>query len=291
MNDKNLALALGFFDGVHKGHVAVVKSAVEYAHQKGTKSAVITFKEHPQVLLRGEKPQYIMTHDERCKRLLSLGFDYCYELDFEKIAKLSGREYIDFLVENYSPLSISTGFNHTFGSNRSGTSDLLAEAANLHGYKFFKIPPVEVDGEVVSSSLIRKKLLSGNVRGANLMLSEPFSVSGTVQKGVGLASKIGFKTANIDYPNEILKLPFGAYSVLANGMKAVANFGVKPTFENLTDKPVLEVHILNFDKNIYGEKLKIEFLNFLRVEKKFNSADELISQIKIDIEACFNSLQ
>ncbi len=284
--NKNIALALGFFDGVHAGHQAVIKSAVDFARQNETKSAVITFKEHPQVVLRGCAPEYISTEEERRRNLEKLGVDFCYELDFSAISGMDGEEYVrEILVKNFAPISISTGFNHNFGAKKSGTPELLADLGEKYGYKYFKIAPVEIDGEVVSSSLIRKKLAAGEVKQVCELLGRPFSISGIVQKGAGLASKIGFKTANVSYPEKICKLPFGVYAVRANGMKGIANFGVKPTFENLTATPLLEVHILNFDKDIYGETLQIEVLDFLRAEKKFSSADELVSQIKNDIRA------
>lgn len=285
--NKGLALALGFFDGVHLGHQAVIRSAVDFARKNGKKSAVITFKEHPQVILRGCAPEYISTETERRENLEKLGVDYCYELNFSEISGMYGEAYIrEILVKNFAPVSISTGFNHNFGVKKSGTPELLAQLCEKYGYKYFKISPVEIGGEIVSSSLIRKKLASGEVRRVAEFLGRPFSIRGIVQKGAGLASKIGFKTANIAYPAGICNLPFGVYSVKANGKKAIANFGIKPTFENLTAVPLLEVHILNFDKNLYGETLKIEFFDFIRVERKFSSVDELVAQIKNDIEMC-----
>lgn len=284
--NRNLALALGFFDGVHLGHQAVIKSAVDFARKNGVKSAVITFKEHPQVLLRGCAPEYISNEAERRKNLAALGVDFCYELDFSEISGMGGEEYLsEILVKNFAPLSISTGFNHNFGAKKSGTPELLSTLGEKYGYEYFKIQPVEIEGEVVSSSLIRKKLSAGKVSAAGKLLGRPFSVSGVVQKGAGLASKIGFKTANIAYPEGICKLPYGVYAVRANGMSAIANFGIKPTFENLTAMPVLEVHILNFDRDIYGETLQVEFLEFIRAEKKFASVDELVAQINRDIGA------
>ena len=286
---KKLALALGFFDGVHLGHKKVISSAVDFSRKNGTQSAVITFKEHPQVLLRGVAPEYIMTDTVRREKIAELGVDILFELDFRNFAQLSGVEYIrNVLVKNFAPVSVSTGFNHYFGVHKSGTPELLEECATAYGYKYFKIPPVELNGEIVSSSLIRKKLAEGNIQCANDFLGYKFFTEGTVQRGAHLASKIGFKTANIHYPQELVKLPFGVYSVLANGLPAIANFGVKPTFEGLASKPVLEVHILNFDKDIYGETLKIEFVDFLRAERKFDSVDALIVQIKSDIDMVQN---
>lgn len=291
LNDeyRNLALALGFFDGVHLGHQEVITSAVDFARQNATQSAVVTFKEHPQVVLRGCAPAYISTEALRREKLAELGVDILFELDFKDFAELSGEEYIrKVLVENFAPISISTGFNHYFGSKKGGTPELLEKYSHDFGYEYFKIPPVIVDGEVASSSLIRKHLAAGEVQKANKLLGYNFVIESTVQEGAKLASKIGFKTANLHYPEGLVSLPYGVYSVLANGRPAIANFGVKPTFSGLAFVPVLEVHILNFNKNIYGETLRVEFLDFIRPEKKFASIEALIAQIKTDVDMLKN---
>lgn len=286
---KNLALALGFFDGVHLGHQKVISSAVEFARKNGTKSAVITFKEHPQVFLRGCAPAYISTEKLRREKLEELSVDLLFELEFSKYSELSGEDYIkEILVKHFSPISISTGFNHYFGAAKSGTPELLKGCAEIFDYKYFNIPPVLVNGNVASSSLIRSDLVRGEIKRANSFLGYNFIIEGVVQKGAELASKIGFKTANLPYPAEIVQPPFGVYSVLANGLPAIANFGIKPTFSGLVSKPVLEIHILNFDKNIYGETLRVEFLDFIRPEKKFASIEALIAQIKTDIDMLKN---
>lgn len=287
--NRKLALALGFFDGVHLGHQEVIKSAVNYARQNGTKSAVITFKEHPQVLLRGVAPAYISTQEKKYKKLEALGVDYCYELDFKDVCYLSGDDYIEkFLVETFSPVSISTGFNHYFGFKKSGSASLLAEKSSLCKYKYFMVEPVKIENEIVSSSLIRKKIASADLNVVEKMLGENFSVSGIVQKGACLARRIGYKTANVIYPEKNVKLPYGVYSVQVSIKNekyfGIANFGVKPTFENLVENPLLEIHILNFDKDIYGETLDVKFLKFVREERKFSSAQDLINQIELDLK-------
>lgn len=134
--------------------------------------------------------------------------------------------------------------------------------------------------------MIRKHLAAGDIKKANALLGYSFVIESTVQEGAKLASKIGFKTANLNYPPELIQLPYGVYCVSANGLPAIANFGVKPTFSGLANAPVLEVHILNFNENIYGEKLRVEFIDFIRHEQKFDSVENLIAQIKSDILAC-----
>ena len=291
LHDKNkkLSLALGVFDGVHIGHQAVIETAVNFAKKHNTKSAVITFKDHPQVFLRGLTPEYIATDSLKREYLEKLGVDYCYELDFSQLANISGENYIhDVLVKNFQPCAISTGFNHYFGSKKSGTPELLKNLEKTFNYKYFEHSPVILNNEVVSSSIIRKKLANGDILGANKLLGHEFTIDGIVYKGAQLARKIGFKTANIEYPNELVKTPFGAYvaKVLVSGKEysSVANFGMKPTFENLVQKPVLEAHLLDFNDDIYGEKIRVKLLKFLRPEEKFSSLEKLKSQILLDIK-------
>lgn len=285
---KDLALALGFFDGVHIGHRRVITSAVDFAREKGVCSAVVTFKEHPQVLLKGVSPQYILTVEQRREKLEALGVDYCFELDFSQLSAMSAQQYLqDFLIRKFSPIFISSGFNHYFGAGKSGSPELLAKNAEIFRYKYLECQPVKIGEEIVSSSIIRKLLLNGDVKNANLMLEDTFKISGVVQKGAGLGKKIGFKTANLVYPDKLVCLPFGVFSVVvqigSQRYRGVANFGVKPTFEDLVCSPVLEVHIIDFNDDVYGQNIVVEFVDFIRAEKKFVSIEGLISQIKSDI--------
>ena len=134
----NLSLALGYFDGVHIGHQAVIKNAVNYAKQNGGKSAVITFKDHPCCFFHGVCPKYILTREYREKFIADLGVDYLYELDFEKLAGLSAEEYLEnILIKHFSPKSISTGFNHNFGHNKTGNVEFLKHNASIYGYEYF----------------------------------------------------------------------------------------------------------------------------------------------------------
>lgn len=283
-SNKNLSVALGFFDGVHLGHRAVIKSAVNYAKENGTKSAVITFFDHPCCYFWGVCPKYILTRKEREKRIKSLGADYVYELDFESISGLTGAEYLkDVLVNYFTPVAISTGWNHNFGANKSGNAKLLHDNSQKYGYEYFEIPPEKLGNEVINSTTIRKLLAKGKIEKANEMLGEDFSVSGKVVEGNKIGRTLGFKTANINYPPELIELPYGAYGVETNFGKGVANFGIRPTINGST--AVLEVHILDFDKDIYGKNLNVRFQKMLRSEKKFSSLSELKKQIQKDINS------
>lgn len=284
----NLSLALGYFDGVHLGHKAVILSAVNFAHKNGNKSAVITFKDHPCCFFYGVCPKYILTREDRLSHLEVLGVDYVYILDFNaKLCMLSAQDYLkNVLIDNFSPKSISTGFNHYFGAKKSGGVDLLTQMQSVYGYKYFEVPPQKIGKDTISSTVIRNALSKGQIANANEMLGYNFTISGEVIKGQQLGRKIGFRTANLMYPPELIDLPFGVYSVIVHYQNAVyrgiTNFGIRPTVSN-TNQCSLETHILDFDRDIYGENIAVEFLKMIRLEKKFASIEELKKQIKDDI--------
>ena len=281
--NKNLSLALGFFDGVHAGHRAVIKSAVNYAKLHNSKSAVITFREHPCCYFWGVKPKYILTRQEREKQIEALGIDYLYELNFEEISGLTAQDYLkDVLINHFTPISISTGWNHNFGCKKSGDVKFLRENSKKYGYEYFEIPAIKVDNTVVSSTKIRSFLSQGNLEKANLMLTRNFTISQEVVKGNQIGRTIGFNTANLVYPSELIELPYGVYTVQTQYGKGIANFGVRPTVNG--SYAILEVHILDFNKDIYGEILNVQFLKMLRKERKFASLEELKKQIQIDIK-------
>ena len=280
--NKNLSLALGYFDGVHLGHQEVIKSAVDYARKNKTKSAVITFKDHPCCYFYRVCPKYILSRQQREEEIAKLGVDFLYELDFdETLAELSAEEYLkNILIKYFSPVAISTGFNHHFGVRKSGNAEFLRQHQN--GFKYFEIPPQKMSNEIISSTAIRNYLNKGEIPKANEMLGKNFLITGKVIEGQKLGRKLGFKTANLIYPAEIVNIPFGVYEVKTPYGKGITNFGTRPTIKK-KKKAVLETHILDFDKNIYGEEIRVEFLNMLRAEQKFNSVDELKKQISQDI--------
>ncbi len=283
----NLSLALGYFDGVHPGHQAVINNAVEFAKQHNTKSAVITFKDHPYCYFRGVCPKYLLTRKGREEKIEQLGVDYLYELDFESISGLLAEEYLrDVLIKYFTPSAISTGYNHNFGYKKSGNVKFLAAQAAKFGYQYFELPPQKLNNEVINSTEIRKLLSQGKIEKANKMLGYNFGITGEVIKGQQIGRTIGFRTANLIYPPELIDLPFGVYAANVRHdkkiYKGIANFGVRPTVNG--KGALLEVHLLEFDKDIYGENITVEFIKMIRKEKKFASLDELKKQITKDIE-------
>ncbi len=285
----NLSLALGFFDGVHIAHQKLIQKNVDFSKQNNLKSAVITLKQQPYCFLKHIEPKYISSRAESYKIIENLGIDYLIELDFNEISGMTSYEYLEnILIKYFTPKAIFTGFNHHFGLNREGDCDFLAKYQYKFGYKFEMLNSQKLNGNLISSSAIRGYIEQGDIKNANSMLGREFCVSGIVVEGNKIGRTINFPTANICYPQDIIEIPNGVYAVtveLENSQyfKGVANFGTKPTV-NKTNVKTLETHILNgFNKDIYGEKIKICFEKFIRCEKKFTSIDDLKNQIKKDI--------
>ena len=290
--NQNLSLALGYFDGVHKGHQAVIKSAVDFAAKSGCKSAVITFKDHPCCYFWDVKPKYILTREDRRNKIEKLGIDFLYELDFNALAKLDAQEYLEkIIIKNFSPSAISTGFNHHFGINRVGNTDFLKAMSDKYGYKTYISEPVRESGEVISSTVIRGFLSGGDLKMANSMLGYDFSIGGTVVEGQHLGRKLGYKTANIIYPAELIDLPFGVYhtrvTVDGKSYRSVTNIGTRPTVSS-SKACIVENHLLNFSNDIYGKPLRVEFLEMIRKERKFAGIEELKIQIEKDVNLIQN---
>lgn len=287
----NLSLALGFFDGVHLGHQAVINCAVDFAKENNCKSAVVTFKEHPYCYFKGASPKYILTLEDKYKYIADLGVDYLIELDFAQVCKMTPMQYLeDILVKYFSPRAISTGFNHKFGVDKTGNVMFLSDCQEKFDYIYFATPPQSIYGDVISSTAIRQFIKSGSVFMADTMLGRKFAVSGTVIKGKELGATIGYPTANIIYPLDIVEPPHGVYEVEVNigesskVYKGLANFGIAPTVSN-SGICTLETYILNFKGNLYDTDIKVSFGRFIRPEIKFSNLDELKTQIDLDIQS------
>lgn len=287
----NLSLALGFFDGVHLGHQAVINCAVDFAKENNCKSAVVTFKEHPYCYFKGASPKYILTLEDKYKYIADLGVDYLIELDFAQVCKMTPMQYLeDILVKYFSPRAISTGFNHKFGVDKTGNVMFLSDCQEKFDYIYFATPPQSIYGDMISSTAIRQFIKSGSVFMADTMLGRKFAVSGTVIKGKELGATIGYPTANIIYPLDIVEPPHGVYEVEVNigesskVYKGLANFGIAPTVSN-SGICTLETYILNFKGNLYDTDIKVSFGRFIRPEIKFSNLDELKTQIDLDLQS------
>lgn len=292
--NKLTSIALGFFDGVHLAHKKILQTAVNLAKENGGKSAVITFQKAPGGYFDHQKNINIQTFADKIKILEDLGLDCVYVLDFEKYKNISAKEYLNILIKNFAPEYIITGFNHTFGSknieNCTGNSEFLHKHESL-GYKYIEIEKMRLNNVLISSTNIKKFIELAYVKEANGLLGYDFNINGKVVKGMGLARKLGFNTANIEWPANIVKLPYGVYFGIVKyndiKYKSLINWGVKPTVNN-NQKAILEAHILDFNQEIYGKEIKVYFKKPLREEKKFNSIEELKTAIKNDILCVIN---
>lgn len=280
------SLALGYFDGIHLGHKVVLKNAINIAKEYNTHSTAILFKEHPLIFLSQNKVEQILTLNERLEMLEKIGIDNAVLLDFEKISNITAEDYIEeVLVKYFTPIAITTGFNHFFGYKKSGNTDLLRKKSKEFNYKYFEVPPFVVNENIVSCSVIRNKLSLGDFYEANKLLGYRYFIRGNVIEGDKLATKLGFPSANIIYPENKIKIPHGVYYVIVDvkGKKynGILNHGFAPTVENESHLKT-EIHIIDFDENIYGEKIKVEFVTKIRNQMKFENIEKLKAQLNRD---------
>ncbi len=288
--NKNLALALGYFDGIHIGHKKIITELIKQAREKKVKSAIITFDTNPANYFSDKTIPNIQTFKDREILLSSLGVDYLYELDFEKYKDMDAQKYLkDVLVKNFEPKVIVVGYNHTFGKEKKGTPSLLKDFASNYGYDCVVVPKVKYkDRDDVSSTIIRKRIELGHLNAVKAFLGRQFSVRNSVVRGNKIARTLGYPTANIIWPNSMIKLPYGVYfGFVQAGSKmrpALISWGTKPTLTNGQNE-VLEAHLYNFDENLYGRIIKIIFTKKLRDMENFGHIRLLTTQIQKDYKA------
>lgn len=284
-------LAIGVFDGVHLGHRAVIERALRDAHSFGGTAVAVSFDPHPVRLLRPQEAPRLLTSTAHKVRLIrGLGIEHLLIIPFtETFAATPPDIFIRQLAAACRPLrEICVGHQWSFGKGRAGNLQLLQALGDELGFEEVGVPAVTVDGEVVSSTSIRRAVECGDLARAARLLGREYTILGTVVRGEQLGRKLGFPTANLAAHNEQFP-PNGVYLVEAqrNGdrLRGVANIGVRPTVAAPGGERTLEVHLLEFAKEIYGEQLEITFLRFLRPEEKFPSLDALRAQIARDVEA------
>jgi riboflavin kinase/FMN adenylyltransferase len=266
-------VAIGTFDGVHRGHRAVIDAA----------DTVLTFDPHPlEILHPAALPKLIMPYTVKRDVIEGLGVDELVVIPFdEEFAKRSAEDFIDHvLVERLGATLVSVGENFRFGAKAQGDPQMLAAREE---FETRVVPLVEVDGETVSSTRIRALVAAGDMRGARHCLGAPFMVEGTVVPGDQRGRELGFPTANI-VPDDRLAIPgHGVYAAFANGVPAAVNVGVRPTFE--TGRGILiETYLIDHEEDLYGTELRVAFVERLRGEKRFASVEDLIVQMRIDVE-------
>lgn len=298
-NDGPAVWGLGFFDGVHLGHQALLNEVIDLAQKKGCEPWVFTFANHPDEVLR---PQFglglLQSFEQRVQRLQSYGVNVCFTHFDRDFSLLDANDFItDILMQKLRAQGLVCGPNYRFGHRAFGGVSMLAQKSQEMGVECRVADSVLHEESLVSSTRIRQALGEGEVKAAQEMLGHPFVVEGDVVSGAGRGKELEAPTANLLWPKKRVKIPRGVYAVylrcelegLENRFEAVANFGVAPTFGDRQE--LLEVHLLDRSLNLYGKRVEVELVDFLRSERQFSDSEELRGQIHKDIEEARNTLK
>jgi len=286
---RSAAVAIGVFDGVHRGHRYLIDHLVERARNEGLAPLVVTFHPHPRSVLRPETPlTYLCSLEERVELLRALGVDDVAVLVFTtELAQLSARDFAALAVEELRMKLLVVGSDFALGRGREGTTDVLTAIGGETGFVVDVVPLLAASGEKVGSSAVRHALARGDMETAASLLGRPFALRGPVIKGAERGKGLGFPTANMAFGQDRALPAFGVYvtrAYLREGVfPAVTNIGLRPTFGE--DKPTVETFILDFQGEVYGQELRIELLHHLRGEMRFSGADALREQIEKDVAA------
>ncbi|MFZ5898044.1 MAG: bifunctional riboflavin kinase/FAD synthetase [Bacillota bacterium] len=288
-----IMLGLGNFDGVHRGHQELISNVVKRARANGCTPAIFTFNPHPLAVLRPEAAPPLLLSPKARERLIErLGVELLLAVPFTlDFARLLPEEFAArVLVRELGVKAVFVGYNYTFGYKGKGTPETLKKLGALHGFEVYIIPPVSIDGRVVSSTLIREELFAGRIEEARKLLGYHPFVEGVVVQGDRRGRSLGFPTANLELTESLLTPPNGVYAVKVQldgeTYLGVANVGLRPTFKgNNNDYRNIEVHLFDFQGDLYGVPIRVLFQRRLRDEKKFASVQDLIRQIEDDIRA------
>lgn len=288
---EDIAIALGFFDGLHRGHQALFERLDEVATERGLKKAVMTFDPHPSVVLnpKQKRTTYLTPLDDKLELLRCKGIDYCIVVNFSsRFAEVSPEAFIqDYLVNNHVKVAVA-GFDFTFGKYGKGNMGMLQEYANQ--IECITVSKQDLNDEKISTTAIRRDLTQGNLAEVNEALGCRYQVKGTVVQGEKRGRTIGFPTANIHLSDDYVLPAKGVYAVsLKIGTsdkvyRGVCNVGVKPTFHDDLPQVVIEVNIFDFEENIYGERVTLSWHHYIRPEMKFDGIDPLVAQMNQDKE-------
>ena len=298
---KNAVITTGAFDGVHTGHHQIIKRIKEIAQQVNGESIIITFHPHPRKIISsipGEIKQ-LTCIDERIQLLEKAQIDHLVIINFDYLfSNLTATEYVqDFLVAHFHPHTIIVGYDHHFGKGRVGDFNLLVALGKSFHFNVVEINEQLVNGEIISSTLIRQYLLEKNIVKANQLLGYPYFFDGFIVRGNQIGRTIGFPTANLRILNEEKLIPAnGVYAVRVHGncfgdkiYDGMMNIGIRPTVDG--QKKVIEVHIFNFDQDIYENTITVSVYDFIRGEEKFSGLDALKQQLWLDKETSATILQ
>lgn len=281
---KPSAVALGFFDGLHLGHIEVIKRALL---KDGLCPVVFTFNDKTLLpKFKDSKGHCIITHEHKLEIFAKIGAEYIFAPDFNDIKDFSAREFVEkILKELLCATFVVCGYDFRFGKGGEGNPEALKALCAEHGIECEVVPAVTVDGETVSSTVIRDKIRNGDIEGANRCLGYELSYSLPVLKGKQIGRTMGFPTINQEIPDYMVKPKNGVYKswTIANGKtyRSITNIGVKPTV-NYDGNALMETHIIGFNGDLYGQNVRIALREYLRDEVKFESLDELKKQLEID---------
>ena len=289
-NHKKSIILIGNFDGVHLGHQKLFKLANVYKKKFKLNIGVVTFEPMPKMYFNKKVKNFRLSNISQKNNILKkLGVDFIVTKKFDKsFSKIKSHFFIkNILSKKLQAQYIFVSNNFRFGNKREGDVKQLVKSEKLHDYKIVKPQPLILGKKIISSTYIRSLLEKGNLKKANKALTRNWSIEGIVQKGRQQGKKIGFPTCNIDIKDYVIAMP-GVYAVKVNkknskkSLKAIANLGYRPTFNQ--KKILLEVHIFNFSGNLYNKYLSVEFIKFIRKEKKFNNVNQLRKQIQSDLK-------
>jgi len=284
-------LTIGSFDGVHRGHQSVVSKLVAGAHEYGAPAVVLTFYPHPSTILRGyDYAFYLTTPEERARLLGDFGVDVVITHPFnQQVANMSARDFMLRLDQHLKIQHLQVGYDFALGKDRQGNVEMLRKLGDELDYSLRQIGPLVLDGDTVSSSRIRFLLGAGQVDKAGDLLGRNFSIEGKIEHGDRRGVTLGFPTANLAVWSAQAIPAAGVYVCRAEfageTWGAVTNIGVRPTFESEPVSPRVEAHLLDFDQDIYGENLRLEFIARLRGEIRFPNVEALVEQIQADSQS------
>ncbi len=289
---KNPIVTIGTFDGVHLGHTRIIQRLKELARKVDGETVLLTFYPHPRMVLHPEDHsiQLLNTAEEKAALLEKAGIEHLVIYPFSmEFSRISAFEYVrDLLVNGIGAHTVVVGYDHRFGRNREGDHQTLVELSETFGFDVEEIPAQEIDHINVSSTKIRNALLEGRLADAEKYLGYSYQLSGNVVRGDGNGRKFGYPTANIEVDYRYKLIPaYGVYAVKVwlgqEEFIGACSIGVRPTVHEQAP-PTIEVYILNFDRDIYGQRLRLEFIEYLREEKKFGSIDDMLEAIAQDVQ-------
>lgn len=292
-------ITVGTFDGVHLGHKEIIKVVNSIKNKNSLRSVVVTFDPHPQIVLRNKAKdiKLLTTIEEKLQLFEKLDIDFVYIINFTReFAETPAEKFIqEYLVKKIGLTDLVIGYDHMFGKNREGSIDTVKKLSEIYSFSADMVNEYKINGEIVSSTSIRKYLLEGNILKANSFLGRQYSIEGIVIDGYKRGKELGYPTANLKLDSDLKLIPqIGIYAVsveinneLFYGMMSI---GYNPTVSS-EKKLNLEVNIFDFDKNIYGERIKINFIDYIRKEIKFDSLNELKLELTKDKEIALNKIK